>query len=43
MKGSKVSAELIMRWVPVVDALGRKHMEAVWVAVGEPQHVTHAA
>ena len=31
MKESKVSGELTMRWVPVVDAHGRTHMEAVWV------------
>ena len=42
MKETKVSEELTMRWVPVVDAHGRTHMEAVWVT---PRTVlaTHAA
>lgn len=43
MPESKVSSELVMRWVPVVDGRGRTHMEAVWVTVGEPHHVHQAA
>jgi len=42
MKESKVSNELTMRWVPVVDARGRTHMEAVWVTP-RSVHVPHAA
>jgi hypothetical protein len=42
MKESKVSAELTMRWVPVVDARGRTRMEAVWVTPRAMQ-TTHAA
>lgn len=48
MQESKVSRELTMRWVPVVDALGRTRMEMRWnVAEGSaaatPNTVTHAA
>jgi hypothetical protein len=42
MQESKVSTELMMQWVPVVDAQGRTHMEAVWVtAAARP--LSHAA
>ena len=34
---------LEMRWVPVTDADGRTRMEAVWIVVGEPAGITHAA
>lgn len=48
MQESKVSKELTMRWVPVVDSLGRTRMEIRWnVAEGSvaasPITVTHAA
>jgi hypothetical protein len=26
------STQLSMRWIPVTDASGRSHMEAVWIA-----------
>lgn len=31
MKGNKMSGGLTLRWFPVVDARGRKHMEARWL------------
>jgi hypothetical protein len=40
---------LEMRWLPVLDAAGRTHMEASWVVVPtaaapeRPASVTHAA
>lgn len=48
MKESKVSEKaterLSMRWLPVVDARGRTHMEAIWIAPALRAHpTTHAA
>ncbi|MGZ4451984.1 MAG: hypothetical protein ACXVD1_03475 [Nocardioides sp.] len=42
MKESKVSKQLVLHWVPVVDAQGRTHMEAVWTT-GPVVHTAHAA
>jgi hypothetical protein len=44
MRESQATQGLILRWVPVVDARGRTHMEARWtrasgpVATGAPAH-----
>ena len=44
MRESQATQGLILRWVPVVDARGRTHMEARWtrasgpVAPGAPAH-----
>lgn len=44
MKESKMADKLVMRWVPVVDARGRTHLEAVWhAATAHHHHATHAA
>jgi len=43
MKESKVSDELTMRWVPVVDAQGHTRMEAVWVTATTARPATYAA
>lgn len=44
MKESKMTEKLALRWVPVVDARGRTHMEAIWIApVERAHHTTHAA
>jgi hypothetical protein len=32
MTTQRQASDLLMRWVPVTDASGRTHMEAVWVA-----------
>lgn len=32
MKESTVSKQLTLHWIPVVDASGRTHLEAVWTA-----------
>lgn len=42
MTNTEMSNQLEMRWVPVTDANGRLHMEAVWIEVGRPATV-HAA
>lgn len=42
MTNSQASA-LTLHWVPVVDADGRTHLEAVWSAAGHSAHTTHAA
>ncbi|MGZ4453617.1 hypothetical protein [Nocardioides nematodiphilus] len=42
MKESKVSKQLTLHWVPVVDAQGRTHMEAVWTT-DAVVHTAHAA
>ena len=44
MKESKMTEKLAMHWVPVVDARGRTHMEAVWYTPrAGVHHTTHAA
>lgn len=43
MTNTEVSTRLEMRWVPVTDASGSTHMEAVWVEVGAPAVAAHAA
>jgi len=47
MNESTQSERLEMRWMPVIDASGRTHMEASWVVVPtgstQQQSVTHAA
>lgn len=43
MTNTEVSTRLEMRWIPVTDANGRTHMEAVWVEVGQPTAAAHAA
>jgi hypothetical protein len=46
MKTNCRAQELEMRWVPVTDAQGRTHMEAVWVApvvAGKPSKPSVAA
>ena len=44
MKESTVSDQLTLHWIPVVDATGRTHLEAVWTT-GAPVHASapHAA
>jgi hypothetical protein len=38
------STQLSMRWIPVTDASGRAHMEAVWITEGaEAPAANHAA
>ena len=37
------STRLEMRWLPVIDARGRTHMEAVWILPDAHADVTHAA
>ncbi len=37
------SEQLMLHWVPVVDADGRTHLEAVWTTAGHSAHTTHAA
>jgi len=38
------SNQLTMRWIPVTDASGRTHMEAVWIAeVAQVPAATQAA
>ena len=34
--------DLVMQWIPVVDALGRTHMEARWSVVPETHTPDHA-
>jgi hypothetical protein len=44
MEESTVSNELTLHWVPVVDASGRTHLEAVWTADHPvPASTPHAA
>ena len=47
MMESSSAERLEMRWLPVVDAMGRARMEATWVAVtagaAERPSVSHAA
>jgi hypothetical protein len=43
MNGNKVTGKLELRWLPVVDRRGRKHMEAHWVEVSAPATTRHAA
>lgn len=43
MTNTEATTRLEMRWVPVTDAHGRTHMEAVWVEVGQPIAPAHAA
>jgi hypothetical protein len=44
---AQVVGRLSMRWIPVADASGRTHMEAVWITGTAPVEVpvttTHAA
>ena len=40
--------QLVMRWIPVVDASGRTRMESCWISAAQaaaPEHasITHAA
>lgn len=42
MQESKVSTNLVMQWLPVVDAQGRTRMEAVWVTAAT-RPLSHAA
>lgn len=35
--------QLEMRWIPVTDATGRTHMEAVWIDTSEVASTIHAA
>lgn len=44
MKESKVSKQLTLHWVPVMDADGRTRLEAIWTA-DVPAHASapHAA
>ena len=43
MTNTEVSTRLEMRWIPVTDASGRTHMEALGVEVGQPTAAAHAA
>jgi len=43
MKESAKTERLTLRWVPVVDARGRTHLEAVWVTATPRVHGAHAA
>ena len=43
MTNTEVSTRLEMRWVPVTDASGRTHMEAVCFLGGQPTTPAHAA
>jgi hypothetical protein len=44
---SEMATSLSMRWIPVADASGRMHMEAVWISetapVEAPVATTYAA
>lgn len=42
MTNSQAST-LSLHWVPVVDADGGTHLEAVWSTAGQSVHTTHAA
>ena len=42
MKESTVSDQLTLHWIPVVDATGRTHLEAVWTTDAVVP-TTHAA
>lgn len=40
----RAAHQLVMKWLPVVDASGRTHMEAVWIDAATRQtHATSAA
>jgi hypothetical protein len=43
MKVSKVSEQLVLHWVPVVDATGETHLEAVWTTTTSAVPTGHAA
>lgn len=43
MTNAEMTTHLEMRWVPVADERGRTHMEAVWIEVGQPTALHHAA
>jgi hypothetical protein len=45
MTDAKMTSRLEMRWVPVVDQRGRKHLEARWVdrSQAAATRVNHAA
>ena len=43
MRKAQTSGGLTIRWVPVVDARGRVHMEARWAPVSGPVAPAHAA
>jgi hypothetical protein len=43
MRESLTSSGLTIRWVPVVDARGRTHMEARWTSASGPIAPAHAA
>lgn len=43
MNGNNVTSKLELRWLPVVDRHGRKHMEARWVEVSASATTRHAA
>lgn len=43
MRESQTSTGLTIRWVPVVDARGRTHMEARWTPASGPVAPAHAA
>lgn len=43
MAVSEVSAQLSLHWVPVVDAAGRPHLEAVWATTPASVPTHHAA
>ena len=36
---AKMANGLSMRWIPVADASGRTHMEAVWISETTPVEV----
>jgi hypothetical protein len=43
MKVSKVSEQLVLHWVPVVDASGQSRLEAVWTTSPVAATAGHAA
>jgi hypothetical protein len=45
MADTKMASRLEMRWVPVVDQRGRRHLEAQWVdrSQAAAPRVNHAA
>jgi hypothetical protein len=43
MKVSQVSEQLVLHWVPVVDASGQTRLEAVWTTASTALPAGHAA
>jgi hypothetical protein len=43
MKEAKVSEQLVLHWIPVVDASGETHLEGVWTTSPVAVPTGHAA